>query len=154
MAVLLELETLPTQGAVSLRIDYSFNIKVTAHQAQRQVDRWLLNEVSYLMGAGEPMLVVAHQVVWRVPVYLSTPDLGQLGPLAQVQVTVDNGMLEISTQLKTEIWQQAEKWLKTLPPYHPYKSVLPEYHDSQMSAAPRLMVTEQGEVVPRRVKAA
>ncbi len=146
MTVLLELDTLPPQGAVTLKVEYSFDIKITAQQARRQVDRWLLNQVSYLMGAGEPMLVVAHQVVWRVPVYLSTPDFGQFGPLGIVEVMVNDGTMSTTAQLKADIIYQAEKRVKLLPPYRLRQSSPLDY--LAPNVAPRLIVTEQGEIVP------
>ena len=42
---------IPEEGQVELKVDRSFEIKVTAEQARRQADRWLLNEVSYMIGA-------------------------------------------------------------------------------------------------------
>ena len=53
-SVLFEIADMPAQGPVTVNVDYSFEIKITAKQAQRQVDSWLLNDVSYMMGADKP----------------------------------------------------------------------------------------------------
>ncbi|MCP4683198.1 MAG: hypothetical protein GY864_12755, partial [Desulfobacterales bacterium] len=56
---------IPEEGPVELKVDRSFEIKVTAEQARRQVNRWLHNEVSYMMRALNPTLAVGERVVWR-----------------------------------------------------------------------------------------
>lgn len=69
---------LPERGQVNVQPYRQFEIRVTAEEAQRQVNRWLLHEVSYLLRAQPPTLAVGVQVVWRVPVSLGSPDLGQV----------------------------------------------------------------------------
>ena len=39
-------------------------------KARQQVNRWLLNEVSYMIGADKPTLMIASPIVWQVPAYL------------------------------------------------------------------------------------
>ncbi len=71
MTILLDSQPIPPKGKVDLKVERSFEIKITAEEARRQVNRWLLNEVSCLIGADEPTLVVGEErVVWRVPAYL------------------------------------------------------------------------------------
>jgi hypothetical protein len=71
MTIIIEPYTIPEKGTVELKIERSFDIKVTSEEARRQVNRWLLNEVSYLIGADSPTLVIGERVVWRVPAWLS-----------------------------------------------------------------------------------
>lgn len=152
MAILLEIETLPQQGSVALKLEYNFEIKITARQAQRLVDRWLLNQVSYLMGAGEPLLVVSQEVMWRVPVYLGTSNLGQLGPIGMIEVSIRDGRMATTSDRKAEIICQAEKLVKSFPPYHPRQPASLDYLASDISPAPELVVNEAGEIVPNSEK--
>ena len=80
MTILLDTHPIPEKGKVELKVDRSFEIKVTAEEARPKVNHWLLNQVSYMMGAEPPTLVVGEQeVVWRVPTYFSSPDVGRVG---------------------------------------------------------------------------
>jgi predicted DNA-binding antitoxin AbrB/MazE fold protein len=46
---------------------------VTAAMARRKVNRFVLDEISYLMGGEQPTLVETDRLVWRVPVVLTYP---------------------------------------------------------------------------------
>lgn len=48
MTIILEPFTLPKKGKVKLKVDRSFDIKVTAEEARQKVQRWLVDEVSLL----------------------------------------------------------------------------------------------------------
>ena len=62
-----------------MKVDRSFEINVTAEEARRHVREWLREEVSLLIDAEPPTLVVGDQVVWRVPAWISFPV--QVGPV-------------------------------------------------------------------------
>ena len=47
-------------------------------QARRKVNGWLALEVGDRLLAGEPELMLAEQLVWRVPVQWTSPTLGML----------------------------------------------------------------------------
>lgn len=71
MTILLEHDLLPEQGTVQLAIQRDCTIHVTAEEARRQVDRWLFDQVSYMMTAEAPMLVLGEHAVWHVPAVLT-----------------------------------------------------------------------------------
>jgi len=50
-----------------------------------------LNEVSYLIGADSPTLVVGERVVWRVPAWFGLLHTGRLGIVGTVGVDVSSG---------------------------------------------------------------
>jgi len=81
MTIILEQSTIPEIG--TFEIHKTVNIQVSAKQAQRKVDTWLLNEVSYMMGAEEPTLVIGERTVWRVPAYFSAPGAGRVGTVGK-----------------------------------------------------------------------
>lgn len=55
---------------------------LAAAQVRRKVNGWLLLEVGDRLLAGEPELVLAEQLVWRVPVDWTSPTRGVLARTA------------------------------------------------------------------------
>jgi len=68
-------------------------IRVTAAAAQRRVSHFVLDQVSYLMGAERPALVGEERPVWRVPVVLTNPRDGLVGQVGTVDVDAETGDL-------------------------------------------------------------
>ena len=58
MTVVLENLIIPERGVLELNVNQSIEIKVTAEEARRKVNRWLLDYVSYMMHADPPTFVV------------------------------------------------------------------------------------------------
>ena len=143
MTILLDPFTIPEKGKVELNVKYSFEIKVTAEEARRQVDRWLLNEVSYMIGAEAPTLVVGEQVVWRVPAWFSSPDVGRVGVVGTVEVDVTTGAMNNSLECKAQLERGAQQLAARLPPYQP-KAARPEYLAKNVPPAPNLILDEKG----------
>jgi hypothetical protein len=120
MTIIFDSYTIPVNGKIDLNISRSFDIKITAKKAQRQVDRWLLDEVSYLLGADFPTLVVSEQqVFWRVPAWISFPHTGRIGLVGTVDVDIETGQMNDLPGCKIEIEQNLEKLKPCVPPYKP-----------------------------------
>jgi hypothetical protein len=139
MTITIDPYTIPEKGPVHLEISRSFEIKVTAEDARHQVNRWVHNEVTYLMRALPPTLVVGEQVVWRVPVSIGFPSVGQAGLVGAVDVDVESGIMYTSAELEVELINEAEKIAERLPPFQPHK-LPPEYLAKRMPQAPELVV--------------
>ena len=60
MTIILEPYTIPEKGKVELNVKHSFEIKVTAEEARGQVNRWLHEHVTMLIGAEAATLVVGE----------------------------------------------------------------------------------------------
>lgn len=125
LALLLDEYTLPDRGLVELHLNRSFTIQVTAEQARRQVKAWLLDQVSYMLTAHLPTLLLGERVVWRVPVVLTAAQVGQVGSVGTVDVDVESGAMNNVPACKDAILAQAKKWVATLPPYQPPTSTPP-----------------------------
>ncbi|MDM8528750.1 hypothetical protein QUF58_11160 [Anaerolineales bacterium HSG24] len=149
--VLFEIADMPVQGPVTVKVDHSFEIKITAKQAQRQVDRWLLNDVSYMMGADKPTLMIAQAIVWQVPAYLNIPSLGRVGLVGLVQVDISTGDMGELAQLKTEIIAQAERLTANLPPFQPRQTVPAKYQAVNYPKAPEFIIDCEGQLKPREL---
>jgi hypothetical protein len=115
MTIILDQYTIPEQGSFEIR--QTVDIAFTAKQAQRKVDTWLLNEVSMMMGAEAPTLVVGARTVWRVPCRFTAPHVGRVGTVGEVDVDAKTGEMYDSFAKKELIIDCAKKLAKKLPPF-------------------------------------
>lgn len=117
MTIILDPYTLPEKGPVEIKVNRTFHIKVAAEDARRQVNRWLHNEVSYMMRALPPTLVIGEKIVWRVPASIGFPHTGQMGPVGAIDVSVETGEMTDLSDCKLEIERNLEKLTHRIPPY-------------------------------------
>jgi hypothetical protein len=120
MQIILEPYTIPERGTFQIR--QTVTIRVSADEARRHVEEWLLHEVNSQMGADPPALVVGAQSVWRVPVYWSAPPVGRIGLVGIVEVDVLSGEMDISSQRKAEFIQRAQHLASELSSYRPQET--------------------------------
>lgn len=112
MTIILEHYPLPSSGHLHLNVTIDANINVTAEEAQKAVSRYLLNEISYLMWAEKPSLVVRQRSAWRVPVFIGLVGVGRVGPLGTIDVDVETGEIQsITPQLVEEMKQRVQNYL-------------------------------------------
>lgn len=117
MTIVLEQhETLKT-GVFEIR--QTVAIYISAEDAQRKVNRWVLDEISCVMGAEEPTLVVGQRAVWHVPVILTAPHIGHVGTAGIVEVDAGTGEMDDSPECKTAILEGAQKLADVMEPYAP-----------------------------------
>ena len=146
MNVTLDQCIIPQKGIVKLKINRSFEIKVTAEEARRKVNRWLMNEVSSMIGAEVPTLVIGEQVVWRVPAWIGFPHTGRAGTVGAIDVDVQSGAMDNTPERKAEIERCAEAIAARIPPYQP-NSALPAQHLAKnLPSAPQLTIAQDGYV--------
>jgi hypothetical protein len=125
--ILLETLTLPDNGTVELNFHHPFTLKISAQEAQRQVNRWVLLDISCVMGTQAPTLVIGTQVVWRVPVVLSATHIGVVGTVGTIDVDVQTAEMNITPSRKAEFERAAMQLAETIPPYTPRTDVPTEY---------------------------
>ena len=89
---------------------------VTAATAQRKVNRFVLDEISYLMGGEQPTLVETDRLVWRVPVVLTYPTHGTVGQVGFIDVDAENGELLLAPETVEEIIHNARALAARLSP--------------------------------------
>lgn len=144
MSIIIDPFTIPEKGKVELNVQRSFEIKVTAEEARRQVNRWLHDHVTMLIGAELPALVIGEQVVWRVPAVFRVPDLGRVGVVGTIDVEVNSGVMTIPTDLDLELEGKAEELAERLPPYQPKGPVPEKYRPHHIPPAPIIVLDEAG----------
>lgn len=82
---------------------------ISARSAQKIVGRFVADEISYLLRAGEPDLVLSRRLYWRVPVQLALPDRGTIGTAGTLDVDVETGQIVLTPGDITEITRRADR---------------------------------------------
>jgi len=100
--------SLPKTGRLEVDIKVSADVNVSAYAARQKVNDFVLSEVSYMMHAGAPELVVGERICWRVPVILSLTSRGDVGAVGAIDVDVETGQMRVTPQLITEMNARAE----------------------------------------------
>jgi hypothetical protein len=94
---------------LDMQISVMVTINVDAVTAKRKVTAWLVSEVANLLVGGMPQLVIDQQSVWRVPVLLTSSQVGHVGQVGAVDVDTVSGQLFISSDLKKQIIANAKR---------------------------------------------
>ena len=102
------IESLPKTGRLEVDIKVTADVNVSAYAARQKVDTFVLSDVSYMMHAGEPTLVLAERICWRVPVVLSLTSRGDVGEVGAIDVDVETGQMHVTPKLIAEINARAE----------------------------------------------
>ncbi|RIK40100.1 MAG: hypothetical protein DCC55_15980 [Chloroflexi bacterium] len=94
---------------LDMQISVIATININAVTAKRKVTAWLVSEVANLLVGGTPQLVIGQQSVWRVPVLLTSSQVGQVGQVGAVDVDTVSGQLFINSDLKKQIIANAKR---------------------------------------------
>ena len=101
-------QSLPRTGRLEVDIRVSADVNVSAYAARQKVNAFALSEISYMMHAGEPALVLSEHICWRVPVILSLTSQGDVGEVGTIDVDVETGQMHVTPQLIAEMTARAE----------------------------------------------
>jgi hypothetical protein len=102
------IETLPQTGRLEVEIKVTADINVSAYAAKQKVNGFVLSDISYMMHAGNPTLVLGQRIYWRVPIILSLTSRGDVGEVGAIDVDVETGQMRVTPQLIAEINVHAE----------------------------------------------
>lgn len=104
-----EFSTIQLPKDADIRIDVSIaaRLGITAQTAQRKVSKLLLEQVGNLLYGETPILVAGERLLWRVPVWISSPKKGALGQVSAIDVDAQTGEILYSQQLLDTISEQA-----------------------------------------------
>jgi hypothetical protein len=114
VTIILDHYTIPEQGAFEIRA--TVQITVTAVQAKQLVNRFLMDEISHLLVAAAPDLVVGERTRWRVPVWIGFPDQGH-HDVGVLEVDAQTGVFLDQERHVAEIKQRATTVAENLPPF-------------------------------------
>lgn len=104
-----ELSTLqlPPQADVRIEISVAAHLGITAQSAQRKVSKLVLDQVGNLLYGNPPNLVAGPRLLWRVPVWVSSPDRGPIGQVGILDVDAQTGEVLYSQEQLNNIGEQA-----------------------------------------------
>jgi hypothetical protein len=91
-------EEMPQMGDIELTIQIKARFNYSAVAAQRLARRFVNDEISYLLRVGNPTLVAQKRLVWRVPLLLAYPHVGEVGQVGNVDVDVEDGRLFLNSE--------------------------------------------------------
>ncbi len=103
------LERLPPAGRIEIAISTAADVNISAKAARQKVNDFVLSEISYMMHAGEPELVISDRIVWRAPVMLSLTSHGDVGEIGAIIVDVESGQMAISPEAMDELDARADE---------------------------------------------
>jgi hypothetical protein len=101
-------ESLPKAGRLEVDIKVMADVNISAYAARQKVNSFVLSDISYMLHAGDPMLVLSERICWRVPVILSLTSRGDVGEAGAIDVDVETGQMRVTPQLIAEINARAE----------------------------------------------
>jgi hypothetical protein len=101
-------QSIPTQGRLEVDIRVTADMNISAYAARQKVNCFILSEISYMMHAAEPTLVLGERIVWRVPIILSLTSKGDVGEVGVIDVDVETGRMQISPEQIAKIEDHAE----------------------------------------------
>lgn len=85
-------KTAPSINTQRLSVTVHISADVlTPEAARRRVNGWLLDNVGNLLLAETPELVASDQLVWRVPIVLTSPTHGHIGPVGTIDLDAVSG---------------------------------------------------------------
>ena len=114
MTIILDDYAIPQQGAFEIHTVVQIN--VSAEEAQRLTRRFLMNEISHLLVAAAPDLVVGARTRWRVPVWIGFPGGGR-HEAGVVEVDAQTGAFVNQAAHVAEISARAADAADNLPPF-------------------------------------
>jgi len=118
--ILVEQYTIPEKGEFEVYVKCKVNLRISAEEARRKVNYWLLDQVSTMVGAETPELVLkGAQTVWRVPAILTATHIGRVGVVGYLEVDVETGEIGNPAAAKEQLLRMAEVLAARLPAYRP-----------------------------------
>lgn len=109
------IQALPQTGRLEVNIRVSAAMNVSAFAARQKANSFILSQISYMMHAGEPELVLNNRIIWRVPVILSQRSRGDVGQVGAVDVDVETGQLTVTPVQIEEMQERAEDIARRTP---------------------------------------
>jgi hypothetical protein len=101
------MQELPRLGKLEVDVKVTADVNVSAFSARQKVNAFVLSDISYMMHAGNPTLVLADRIRWRVPIVLSQTSRGDVGQVGHIDVDVETGQLLVTPDLVAEIESRA-----------------------------------------------
>lgn len=102
-AITLQGKGVEQMDGIDIQISIQATVNVNAQTAQRRVTKWLVSEVGNMLVGGTPQLVISRETVWRVPVILTSSQVGEVDEVGSVDVNAESGDLLLDDALRDQI---------------------------------------------------
>ena len=100
---------LPTDSQVSVKIEISTRVNISAFVARQQANSFLIVEAGDQLWAGQPELIVGPTLCWRLPVHYTPSRRGFLGIVGHLLVNAGTGEITIADgQTSEDLLTRAE----------------------------------------------
>jgi hypothetical protein len=108
--ILLEGKLADETGKMTLQLNQTIEINISANKVQRQVNQFVHLEISTQLQARMPVLVVTPDgtSLWRVPVHLTLPAFGDVGRVGFLHVNPQTGEMDTSPPVLASLTQAAD----------------------------------------------
>lgn len=108
--VILDSQTTSDMKPFHFNLHVVATLQINAVDARRLVNRQVVAELSTGLGAREPELAIRGQkFIWRVPLFLSLPGVGELGQVGGIEVDAQTGEILSDTAVREQILQHAHR---------------------------------------------
>jgi hypothetical protein len=124
MTIILERYSIPETGAFEIR--QRVTLTISGEQARKLVNHFLLMDVSTMLAAETPDLVIGERTVWRVPVWIGFLHQGRC-KVGALDVDAQTGAILDQEQSVAAIQARATEIAATLPAYSPNPKIAAEY---------------------------
>jgi hypothetical protein len=124
MNIILNEYRIPDKGTIE--IHQLVTLEISSAQARKLVNRFLLMEVSTMLAANTPDLVVGKRTVWRVPVWIGFLHQGRFA-VGALDVDAHTGTILDSAQRVAAVQTRAAEIAAALPAYTPNPHIAVEY---------------------------
>jgi len=124
MNIILNEYRIPDKGTFEIR--QLVTLEISGEQARKLVNRFLLMEVSTMLAADAPDLVVGERTVWRVPVWIGFLHQGRFA-VGAFDVDAHTGTILDSALSVAAIQARAAELAAALPAYVPNPHIAIEY---------------------------
>jgi hypothetical protein len=88
--------TVSTDSTVSMRLEITSHINISAFVARQRANRFLITHIGDQLGALTPELVIGDPMHWRVAVQYAPSRLGVLGVVGHLLVDAQTGEVTVA----------------------------------------------------------
>ena len=115
MVVDLPGSVVPLGAALSIRIELTAQVNITAFVARQKVTRFVIMEISTQLLGETPHLSVGERLCWSVPVELTSPARGVVGRVGEILVDITTGEVLADADTVRRIADDADRLAQRSP---------------------------------------
>ncbi len=95
----------PKEGTMQLDAQFRGEIRISPDKAKQRAAGFMAGHITMMVLPGEPSLVLSNPPLWRVPVCLHLPDLGEVTTVGTIDVNALTGNVIMPEPEKIQLMQ-------------------------------------------------